>query len=250
MSASAPIKKAALVTGSATGVGRETAILLAQRGMHVAVNYSRSSEEAHETAEQVRAHGVEAIVCQADVADDAQIRRMVRQCQESWGRLDVLVNNAATTHFVAHTDLEAMTAEKWDDILAVNVKGAFFAARAAMPLLKASGDGVIVNVASVAGVSGSGSSIAYAASKGALITLTKSLATAFAPEVRVNAVCPGPILTRWLAEHQGMIEAAVAMTPLARASTPEDIAQAIVFLTLDAGMVTGQALVIDGGRTI
>ena len=131
----------------------------------------------------------------------------------------------------------------------MNLKGTFFACRAAMPHLKVR-KGNIVNVASVAGVAGSGSSIAYAASKGAVITLTKSLARAFAPEVRVNAVAPGPVQTRWLADHQDMVEQAMKLTPLKRPATADDIADVILFLAGTATLMTGQVLVVDGGRTI
>jgi 3-oxoacyl-[acyl-carrier protein] reductase len=154
------------------------------------------------------------------------------------------------THFVPHTDLEMMSEDKWDRILAVNLKGPFFVSRAAIPLLRASGGGSIVNVASVAGIAGSGSSIAYAASKGGLITMTKSLAKAFAPDIRVNAVCPGPIISRWLEGHEDMIAASLVVTPLKRASTTDDVANVVVFLACDAEMMTGQALVVDGGRTM
>jgi 3-oxoacyl-[acyl-carrier protein] reductase len=178
------------------------------------------------------------------------VRALVEATLESLGgRLDVLVNNAATTSFIPHTDLDALTEKVWDDILQVNLKGTFYGCRAAMPHLKACG-GNIVNIASVAGLAGSGSSIAYAASKGAVITLTKSLAKAFAPEVRVNAVAPGPVQTRWLADHQDMIEQAMSVTPLKRAATPDDVADAVVFLADVATLMTGQVIVIDGGRTI
>jgi 3-oxoacyl-[acyl-carrier protein] reductase len=243
-------RKAALVTGGGTGVGRATTLQLAERGYDVAINYSRSHEEAESAAAEARTKGVRAVTIACDVADDAQVRAMVAQCQRELGRLDVVVNNAGTTHFIAHTDLEALTEEKWDRILAVNLKGPFFVCRAAIPLMRAHGGGAIVNVASVAGLAGAGSSIAYAASKGGLVTMTKSLARAFAPDIRVNAVCPGVILSRWLEDHPEMIEAALKITPLRRASTTDDIADAIVFLATDAGMMTGQALVIDGGRTM
>ena len=182
--------------------------------------------------------------------DDAAGPRDDRASEGEFGRLDVLVNNAGMTHFVQHTDLEAMTEDKWDEILAVNLKGPFFVSRAAIPLMRAGGGGSIVNVASVAGVAGAGSSIAYAASKGGLITMTKSLAKAFAPDIRVNAVCPGVIISRWLDDHQDMVDAAIKVTPLSKASTTDDIADAIIFLACDAGMMTGQALVVDGGRTM
>jgi 3-oxoacyl-[acyl-carrier protein] reductase len=244
------LAKAALVTGGGTGVGRAAVLQLAARGYHVAVNYSRSQDDAEATADAAREHGVKAIAVVSDVSDDAAVRQMIDECRRAFGRLDVLINNAATTYFVEHTDLEAMSEDKWDRILAVNLKGPFFVSRAAIPLMQESGGGAIVNVASVAGVAGSGSSIAYAASKGGLITLTKSLAKALAPTIRVNAVCPGVILSRWLAEHQDMIDAAIKITPLKRASTTDDIADAITFLACDASMMTGQALVIDGGRTM
>jgi 3-oxoacyl-[acyl-carrier protein] reductase len=242
-------RRVALVTGSATGIGRAVAWGLAGRGYDVVVNYSRSAAEAEETASGVRERGGKSVVVKADVSDDGAVRAMVAQTVAELGGLDLLVNNAATTHFVPHTDLEGLTAQVWDDILNVNLKGTFFASRAAMPYLTAR-RGNIVNVASVAGVAGSGSSIAYAASKGAVITLTKSLARAFAPNVRVNAVAPGPVQTRWLADHQDMVEAAVKQTPLKRPATAEDVAAVVLFLADETSLMTGQVLVVDGGRTM
>jgi 3-oxoacyl-[acyl-carrier protein] reductase len=243
-------RKSALITGGGTGVGRATTLQLAARGYDVAINYSRSHEEAESAAVEARAKGVRAVTIACDVANDDQVRKMVAQCRTEFGRLDVVDNNAGTTHFIPHTDLEAMSEEKWDQILAVNLKGPFFVCRAAIPVMRLHGGGAIVNVASVAGLAGAGSSIAYAASKGGLITMTKSLARAFAPDIRVNAVCPGVILSRWLEDHPEMIENAIKVTPLHRASTTDDIADVITFLACDAGMMTGQALTIDGGRTM
>src|SRR5262249_7842495 len=159
-------------------------------------NYSRSEAEAEETLSAVRSHGVPAILCKADVADDNAVRTMVDRCRDELGGLDVLVNNAGTTHFIPHTDLEALTALIWDDIFRVNMLGTFYACRAAIPLLLER-DGCVVNITSVAGLQGHGSSIPYAMSKAALNCLTLALARAFAPKVRVNAVAPGPVLTRW-----------------------------------------------------
>lgn len=247
---SAKAQRVALITGGGTGVGRSTTLQLADRGYHVAINYSRSADDAEETAQLARDKGVRAITIACDVSSDAAVRAMVERCRAEFGRLDVLVNNAGTTYFVTHSDLDAMTEDKWDRILAVNLKGPFFVSRAAIPLMRAGGGGSIVNVASVAGVGGSGSSIAYAASKGGLITLTKSLAKAFAPDIRVNAVCPGPIISRWLEDHQDMVEASIKLTPLQRASSTDDVADAVTFLACDAGMMTGQALIVDGGRTM
>jgi 3-oxoacyl-[acyl-carrier protein] reductase len=242
-------RKVALVTGSATGIGRATALRFARDSIAVAVNYSRSQADAEQTLAEVRQLGVPAILCKANVGNDREVRAMVERCKAELGGIDILVNNAATTRFIDHTQLEALTDEVWDEILGVNVKGTFYCCRAAMPLLRER-KGSVVNVTSVAGLQGNGSSIPYAASKAAVNCLTKSLAKAFAPEVRVNAVAPGPVLTRWLADHQDRVEQYVQATPMRRAATPEDIADAVAFLALDASLVTGQVLVVDGGRTM
>lgn len=242
--------KVALITGGGTGVGRATTLQLAKRGYSVLINYSRSKDDAESTAAAAQEFGTKAITIACNVSSDDEVRAMIGSCQTEFGRLDVVVNNAGMTHFIDHTDLEAMTEARWDEILAVNLKGPFFVSRAAIPLMRSGGGGSIVNVASVAGLAGTGSSIAYAASKGGLITLTKSLAKAFAPDIRVNAVCPGVITSRWLEDHQDMIQAALKITPLKRASSTDDIADVVTFLACDAGMMTGQALVVDGGRTM
>jgi 3-oxoacyl-[acyl-carrier protein] reductase len=241
--------KVALVTGSATGAGRAIALRFAHRGFAVAVNYSRSEAEANDTLTQVRALGVPAILCKATVGDDAQVRAVVERCRAELGGLDVLVNNAGMTHFIPHADLEAVTDAAWDEIFQVNLKGAFYASRAAMPLLKER-KGCIVNISSVAGLQGHGSSIPYSASKAAMNCMTQSLARAFAPDVRVNAVAPGPILTRWLEGHMDHVDKAIAQTPLKRAATPDDIADVVEFLAVGTGLMTGQVLVADGGRTM
>jgi 3-oxoacyl-[acyl-carrier protein] reductase len=242
-------RQVALVTGSATGIGRAVALRLAQKGLAVAVNYSRSEAEARDTLAEVTRHGVPGLLCRANVGDDAAVRAMVARCREELGGLDVLVNNAGTTRFIDHSDLEALTDEVWDEILSVNLKGTFYACRAALPLLQERG-GSIVNVTSVAGLQGHGSSIPYAASKAALNCMTKSLARAFGPRVRVNAVAPGPVLTRWLANHPDMVQRSLQGTPLGRAATPDDIADAVVFLALGTSLMTGQVVVVDGGRTM
>ena len=241
--------KVALVTGSATGIGRAAAVRFAREGLAVAVNYSRSEKEAKETLAQVQSHGVPAILCRADVADDQAVRAMVGRCVSELGGLDVLVNNAGATHFIDHQDLDALTDEVWDEILGVNLKGTFYCCRAALPALQQR-EGSIINVTSVAGLGGDGSSIPYAASKAALNCLTKSLARAFAPQVRVNAVAPGPVLTRWLADHTEMVERSLLATPMRRAAVPEDIADTIAYLALGTHLVTGQVLIVDGGRTM
>jgi 3-oxoacyl-[acyl-carrier protein] reductase len=247
--------KTAMVTGSAVGVGRATALALARRGANVVVNYSRSKTEATETAREVERLGAKALLVRADVSKDGEVRSMVQQAVDAFGGLHVLVNNAATTVFVGFNDLEGLKEEHWDRILAVNLKGPFFCSRAAAPAIKASGGGAIVNIASVAGVRAIGSSIAYAASKAGLINLTVALARVLAPEIRVNCVAPGFIDTRWLRDGLGEFydvakQRTAVQTPLGRVSRPEDIAQVVMGFVADADFVTGQTIVVDGGSTI
>ncbi|MBP3958654.1 SDR family oxidoreductase [Gemmata sp. G18] len=242
-------RKVALVTGSATGVGRACAVRFAKLGYAVVVNYSKSETEAQETLALVEAEGVPALLCKTTVADAGAVNEMIAATEASFDRLDVLVNNAGTTHFVPHTDLDALTDQVWDDIFKVNVMGTFYCTRAAMPLLKAS-QGNVVNVTSVAGLTGLGSSIPYCASKAALNCMTQSLARAFGPDVRVNAVAPGPILTRWLEGREAHIAKFLEHAPLGRAANPDDIADAVVYLATGTTLTTGQVLVVDGGRTM
>ncbi|OWK45645.1 3-oxoacyl-[acyl-carrier protein] reductase [Fimbriiglobus ruber] len=237
------------MTGSATGVGRACALRFARLGYAVAVNYSKSEAEARETAAAVEATGVPVLLHKATIADDMQVRAMVARVGAELGGLDVLVNNAATTHFVQHADLDALTDEVWDEIFQVNLKGTFYCCRAALPLLKER-QGNIVTVSSVAGLSGQGSSIPYCASKGAVNTLTRSLARVAGPDVRVNAVAPGPILTRWLDGREAQIEKYLEQAAIKRAATPDDIADAVLYLATGTTLTTGQVIVVDGGRTM
>ena len=194
--------KAAIVTGSATGIGAAVAVGLARRGAGVLVNYTKSEAEARATAELVREVGAHVIIVQGDVARDEDCRKLAAAAMDAWGRIDILVNNAGTTKFAAHGDLDALSAEDFANIYSVNVIGPFQMIRACSKALKASGAGAVVNVSSVAGVAGVGSSVAYAASKGALNTMTLSLARALGPEIRVNAICPGFVATSSPAECQ------------------------------------------------
>lgn len=248
--------KAALITGGGTGVGRATALALAQLGCHVAVNYSRSREEAEQTAAAAEKLGVKAIAIGADVADDEAVRKMVAQAEQALGRLDVLVNSAGTTRFIPHQELEKVTADDWNRIMAVNVQGPFNCIRAVKePLLRAGG-GEVVSVASVAGIQASGSSIPYCASKAALLNMTIAMARVLAPRIRVNAVAPGFITGRWL--EQGLGREAYEKTkqafeqrlPLGQVCTPEDIATAIVGIITGSDVMTGQTVVVDGGQSI
>ena len=195
--------KTAIVTGAATGIGAATALGLARRGANVIVNYARSAADAEKVAAEARGLGVDARAVQGDVAKDEDCKRLAQAALDAWGRIDILVNNAGTTKFVNHADLDGLTAEDFQNIYAVNVIGPFQMTRACVPALKKSGEGAIVNVSSIAGVAGIGSSIAYTASKGALNTMTLSLARALAPEIRVNAVCPGYVATTWFTKRFG-----------------------------------------------
>ncbi len=243
--------KVALVTGSAVGTGRETALALARRGADVAVNYSRSSAEAEETAEMIRKLGRRTVCLRADVGDDAAVRGMVKTTVDELGALDVLVNNAGTTSFIPHDRLDDVDESAWERILSVNLKGPFYAVRAAAEALRR-GNGAVVNVSSVAGVTGAGSSIPYCASKAALNNMTVTLARALAPHIRVNAVAPGFIDTRWFKEleHYDVIKQMSAeRAPLKKVCKPEDVAKVIVDL-VTSDLITGQVLIVDGGMTI
>jgi 3-oxoacyl-[acyl-carrier protein] reductase len=244
--------KVAIVTGSATGVGRATALQLAALGCGVVVNYTKSEAEAQETLADVKRLGVPALLARCDVSDDKAVRAMVQQTVDQLGGLDVLVNNAGTTTFVNHADFEGLTEDIWDRTLAVNLKGVFFCTRAAAPHMKARGKGAIVNISSVAGVRGVGSSIAYAASKAGVINLTMSTARVLGPEIRVNCVAPGFIDGRWLragigANYEVARERAAHNAVLGAVTTPEDIAQVVLSLICGADLVTGQTIVVDGG---
>lgn len=247
--------KAAIVTGSATGVGRETALALARLGCHVLINYSRSQVEAEQTCDEVAKLGVKTGLCKADVARDDECRAMVDIALRAFGRLDVLVNNAGTTSFIDHGDLEAVGEEDWQRIMAVNVQGPFQCVRAARKALASDGGGAVVNVSSIAGIRAIGSSIPYCASKAALINLTISLARALAPAIRVNAVAPGFVTGRWLQAGLGEAYETVKKlqerrSPLGRVCEPKDVADAILSLVTGSELVTGQVLPVEGGMLI
>ncbi|RMD85169.1 MAG: glucose 1-dehydrogenase [Candidatus Dadabacteria bacterium] len=244
--------KAALVTGSAVGVGRAVVLDLARRGCNVVVNYSRSRQEAEQTAAEAERLGVRALCLQADVRRDDQVRRMAQEAVKAFGGLDVLVNNAGVTRFIPHADLEAVSDEDWDYIFDTNVRGTFYATRAALPALREGTGGAIVNLSSVAGVYSIGSSVPYCASKAAIGSMTVALARALAPKVRVNAVAPGFVDTRWWQEHpnyEAAKQAAEAATPLGRVCTAADVSKVVLDL-ITSEMITGQVVVVDGGMGI
>ena len=245
-------RKAAIVTGSATGVGAATALALARCGYDVLINYSKSEVEAKDTEAACRQAGADTLLMQGDVADDGACRAMAKAAFTRWKRLDGLVNNAAITTFVGSANWDALDAQSFQNIMGVNVIGAFQMVRACTPHLKLS-QGAIVNVSSIAGALGIGSSVPYVASKGAVNAMTLHLARALAPDIRVNAVCPGLITTRWFKEgvgqqgYEALKAAYERSTPLRRACTAEDVAEAIVWLLDAARTVTGELVLLDSG---
>jgi len=246
-------RKTAIVTGSGTGVGAAAAIMLAERGCNVVINYSRSKKEAEETAETCRSRGVEAIVFKADVSDDDACRAMVQAAVDAWGRIDYLINNAARTKFNSYENLDGLQKQDFLDIYAVNVVGAYQMIRAVEPHMRRRGAGAIVNNSSIGGVTGIASSMAYAASKAALNLLGKSLAHVLAPEIRINTVVPGMIQTRWLKggmdekAYEAMLENVTEMVPLKKVATAEDVAETLVWFLEGAKLVTGETLIVDSG---
>jgi 3-oxoacyl-[acyl-carrier protein] reductase len=246
--------RVAIVTGSAKGIGAATALELAHQGAKIALNYHVSKEAGEATLAVARATGAEAILVQGNVSEEADCQRIFEAAFAAWGRVDILVNNAGTTKFADHRDVDALSPADFADIYAVNVIGAYNMTKAVFAALKAGGEGAIVNISSIAGLYGVGSSVAYAASKGALNTMTYSMARAYAPQIRVNAVCPGFVATDWFGARFGVEAAAKiaafqqTLAPLKRTAGPEDIAKAVAFLAgPNARFITGETLLVDGG---
>jgi 3-oxoacyl-[acyl-carrier protein] reductase len=244
-------KPAALITGAATGIGRAAAVALAAAGYDVAINYSRSEAAARETAAQAQSKGAKTLLHQCDVSDDASVRKMLAAVEKEFGRLDALVNNAGITSNVKPSDFDGMTAEEWDRVFAVNVRGMFQVTRAAAPMLKAA-RGSVVNTASIVGLRPGPQPLPYAASKAAVVSLTKLLALNLAPDVRVNAVAPGWMEGDWMQRMLGdryddLMARRAKSTPLRRCATAEDVAEVIVNLITSNRFVNGEIIVIDGG---
>jgi 3-oxoacyl-[acyl-carrier protein] reductase len=247
-----------VITGSASGLGAASAARLAKDGARIVINYASSQKDAEQTADLCRSAGAEVVVVQGDVSRDEDCRKIVAAAAP-WGRLDALINNAGTTKHMAHANLDGLSAEDFQRLFAVNSIGPYQMVRAARALLEAGAHASghassVVNVSSVAGISGVGSSVAYAASKGALNTMTFSLARALAPLIRVNTVCPGYMDTPWFTKGRGEAGAkqvrdmVVAKVPLKVASTAEDVAEVVCFLATPASSnMTGELVRIDAG---
>ena len=245
-------RKTAIVTGSATGVGAATALALARRGYDVLINYSKSEAEAKQSQAACREAGADTLLLRGDVAADADCRQLAHAAMDRWKRLDALVNNAGITSFDGAANWDALDTETFQHIVGVNAVGTFQMVRACAAHLKIA-HGAIVNVSSIAGALGIGSSVAYIASKGAVNSMTLYLARAMAPEVRVNAVCPGLITSRWFVDGLGQeayekVKASYEQrTPLGLACTPEDVAEAVLWLIDGARTVTGELILLDSG---
>ncbi len=247
--------KVILVTGSSSGIGAEVARLAARNGYHVLVNYNSNQAGADEVVSYCQQQGVEAIAVGADVGEDEACRELAAVAVEAWGRIDVLVNNAGTTKFCAHANLDGLDADDFHSIYRVNTIGAFQMIRAVEPTMKATG-GAIVNVASIAGVIGVGSSVAYACSKAAMLALNMSMARNLGPEIRVNAVCPGMVAGEWLEEGVGPeVYPVIKQHYENQSSTGEimnatTVAENIWYFAHSAPNVTGEQLILDGGATL
>jgi 3-oxoacyl-[acyl-carrier protein] reductase len=244
-------KKVVLVTGASSGIGRGAATAFAAAGFDVAVNYSRNEAGAQLTAAAAQAQGAATILVRADVSDDTAVRRMLAAVEQRFGRLDALVNNAGTTTNVGPKDFDAMTAEEWDRVFAVNVRGTFQVTRAAVALLRNSG-GSVVNTASIVGLRPGPQPLPYAASKAAIVNLTRLLALNLGPEIRVNAVAPGWMEGDWMERMLGeryddLMGRRAKATPLKRVITADDVAEVILNLVTSNRMVNGETIVIDGG---
>ena len=246
--------KAALVTGGATGIGRAAVLALARAGYDVALNFSSSDAAARKTAADAEALSVKTLLLKCDVSDEKAVREMLQKIGDRFGRLDVLVNNAGTTAQWKPKDLETLSLEEWDRVFAVNVRGLFQVTRAAVPLLRKAKNSCVINTASIVGLRPGPQPLPYAASKAAVVNLTRTLAWNLGPEIRVNAVAPGWMEGDWMKrmlkdQYEDLMGKRARATPLKRVVTAEDVAETMMSLVQSNRFVTGEVIVIDGGFT-
>lgn len=249
-----PARKHALVTGAASGIGAAAAIHLAKAGYDVAINYSQSDAAAKETARTCEVAGARVLLLKCDVADETKVRAMLAEVESAFGHLDVLINNAGTTGAMKRKDLESIDLDEWDRVFAVNVRGLFQVTRASVPLLKKGTNPCVVNTASIVGLRPGPQPLMYAASKAAVVNLTKTLAFNLGPQIRVNAVAPGWMEGDWMKRMLGekydeLMGQRAKMTPLKRCVTVDDVAESMLSLIDTNRFVTGEIVVIDGGFT-
>jgi 3-oxoacyl-[acyl-carrier protein] reductase len=241
-------EQVALVTGGGTGIGRGISLAFAREGASVAINYQKSRDQAEDTVRRIHEKQGQAVAIQADVRREADCQRLIDTVVREWGRLDILVNNAGWTQFVPHRDFDALTDDIWRKVLDTNVMGAWYCIKHAAPVMRGQGRGVIINVTSVAAFSGKGSSVAYAASKAALGSLTRSLARVLGPTIRINSIAPGLVETDWWAgASPAVFEAGRREAFTAELPTPEDCGDAALFLAAEARATTGTTIFVDGG---
>jgi len=245
------LRKAALVTGGATGIGRSAVLALARAGYDVAINYSSSETAARDTSREAEKLGANTLLVKCDVSDEAAVRSMLDSINKTFGRLDVLINNAGTTAAWKTKDLDSLSLDEWDRVFAVNVRGLFQVTRAAAPLLRVN-KGCVVNTASIVGLRPGPQPPPYAASKAAVVNLTKTLAWNLGPEIRVNAVAPGWMEGDWMKrmlkdKYEDLMGKRAKSTPLKRVVTADDVAQTMMSLIESNRFVTGEVIVIDGG---
>jgi 3-oxoacyl-[acyl-carrier protein] reductase len=247
-------RRVGLVTGAATGIGRCAAVALARAGFDVAINYSRSEAQAREAEARVLQSGAQALLVKCDVSDEAGVRAMIDAIGARFGRLDVLINNAGITAAWKPKDLETLSLDEWDRVFAVNVRGLFQVTRAALPLLRKGENPCIVNTASIVGLRPGPQPLPYAASKAAVVNLTKTLAWNLGPEIRVNAVAPGWLEGDWMKrmlndKYEDLMSKRAKTTPLRRVVTAHDVAETMMSLIESNRFVTGEVIVVDGGFT-
>jgi 3-oxoacyl-[acyl-carrier protein] reductase len=246
-------RKVALVTGGATGIGKSAVLALARAGYDVAINYSSSETAARDTSREAQKLGAKSLLVRCDVSDEAAVRSMLDSINKTFGRLDVLINNAGTTAAWKSKDLDSLSLDEWDRVFAVNVRGLFQVTRAAVPLLRLN-KGCVVNTASIVGLRPGPQPLPYAASKAAVVNLTKTLAWNLGPEIRVNAVAPGWMEGDWMKrmlkdKYEDLMGKRAKSTPLKRVVTADDVAQTMMSLIESNRFVTGEVIVIDGGYT-
>jgi len=245
-------KRVALITGSSSGIGRGVALAFSRGGYNVVINYSQSIDRAEETAVNCRELGADALVVNCNVADDQAVVSMIKDCKAEYGRLDVLVNNAGTTMETPPKEMDDVDLDEWDRVFAINVRGVFQVSRAAATLLRQSDNASIINTCSIAGIRPGPQPLAYAASKASVANLTKTLAGALGPEIRVNAVAPGWLEGEWMERmlgdnYESLMERRAKYTPLKRVATASDVGDVMLNLADHNTLVSGEIITIDGG---
>lgn len=243
--------KIVLITGGGTGIGRAIAFEFARKKAFIVINYFKSESEATYTVKEIKKLGAKAIKIRADITNSNEVRMMFEMIDKKFGHLDILVNNAGWTKFIEYKNINSLTEKVYDHIMNVNLKSVFLCSKEAIKIMHKVKDALIINITSTSAFDGIGSNIVYCASKAAVVTLTKSFALAFGPNIRVNAIAPGFTATRFIAQApKRLLDRERRLTPLRRIAQPEDIAKVAVSLYEDMKFVNGQTIIVNGGRLI